>query len=329
MEQARAPSATWARPLAGIAAITGAVFLLSLSDSLVKLASDRLALGQLLLVRSLVAALLIVCAAALFADLRRLRGACGRWVWLRSLCLTGMWGCYYAALPAMPFALAAACYYTAPMWMAILSRLLLGQAVRPLQWLAILLGLAGVLLVLQPGVQAVTPLTLLPLAAGVLYALAAVITGGRCAAESALSLGLNLNLTLSLGGLGAVLGLAAFAPAGEPGFLLAAWRPLSAADWALLAGLGLLMAVIAVAVAHAYQRAPAPVVGVFDNAYLVFAAVWGAALFGERPQFAQGVGMALIACGALLASWPRTLAGGLARRSGRPVKILGNGANSP
>jgi drug/metabolite transporter (DMT)-like permease len=304
MERIPASSAARARQLTGLAAITGAVLLLSLSDSLVKLASERLALGQLLLVRSLVAAALILGAAALRAELRRLRGAAGRWVWARSLCLTGMWACYYAALPAMPFALAAACYYTAPMWMAVLSRLLLGQPVRPRQALAIGLGLAGVLLALQPGVQTVTPLMLLPLAAGFLYALAAVITGSRCTAESPLSLGLNLNLALALGGLGAVAGLAAFGPGGEAGFLLAAWRPLAAADWALLAGLGLLLALIAVAVALAYQRAPAPVVGLFDNAYLVFAALWGAVLFGERPQPAEGAGMALIACGALLASAP-------------------------
>ena len=41
-----------------------------------------------------------------------------------------MWLSYYAGLPQMSFALAAACYYTAPAWMALAARLL-GEPVGP------------------------------------------------------------------------------------------------------------------------------------------------------------------------------------------------------
>lgn len=287
----------------GIVAILGAVFLLSLSDALVKFMSDRLALGQLILVRSVVAALLIGTGRFLFARPRCPRPVRQRWVWLRSLCLTAMWACYYAALPWVSFPLAAACYYTAPLWMAVLSRLLLKETVGRRQWLAIFSGLVGVILVLRPGAGTVSAAALLPLGAAFLYALAAIITRSRCGHEDPLNMALNLNVTLAAAGAAVVAVTATFvsAPGQETGFLLSAWPALHPGEWALLAGLGVLLAVIATAVAVAYQLAPAPVIGVFDNTYLIFAAFWGVVILAETPHPGQAVGMALIGGGAVLA----------------------------
>ncbi|EPX83407.1 putative transporter, RarD family, DMT superfamily protein [Salipiger mucosus DSM 16094] len=65
------------------------------------------------------------------------------------------------------------------------------------------------------------------------------------------------------------------------------------------------MAVIATAVATAYRVAPTPVVGVFDTAYLGFAAVCGAVFFGDIPTAREALGIALIACSAILMSGRR------------------------
>lgn len=304
--------------IAAITSITGAVALLSLSDALVKLLAGDGSLGQLLLLRSGVAALLLAgVMTGLAAGWRGAAGRAGawrphRWVWLRSLCLALMWISYYAALPHVPLPLAAACYYTAPMWMALLSALFLGTRLGRRGLLALALGLAGTAVLLrfgtgaapapQPSSQALSPLLALPLLAGILYALAAVITRGRCRDVPPLALALNLNLVLA--GAGALLLAGAWLGGGGAGFVLGPWAPPDTRTWALMAGLGGMLALITVAVAFAYQAAPAPVVGLFDNGYLVFALLWGVLLFGDRPGPAALAGIALIGGGAVLASAP-------------------------
>ncbi|MEC7761709.1 MAG: DMT family transporter [Pseudomonadota bacterium] len=286
----------------GIAAITAGVSLLSLSDALVKLNSEGLSLGQVLMVRSCFAVLCLGAVLRLTTGAQRSHVRVSGWVWLRSLCLALMWGCYYAGLPKLSFSIAAACYYTSPMWMAFLSSVLLGTRIGALGGLAIILGLAGVVTILRPGPDDVSPMIALPLLAGFLYALAAVITQGRCRAVPALAMAMNLNLVLLLSGLGLVAGLWWSGHGNDAGFLRSVWPALQAADLALLAGLGVLLAVIAALVAYAYQRASAPVIGLFDNAYLVFALFWSVLIFGDRAGSIDLLGIVLIASGALLAT---------------------------
>ncbi|MDF1791663.1 MAG: DMT family transporter [Thalassobaculaceae bacterium] len=290
----------------GALVILAAVFLLSLSDALVKLASDRLALGQLFVLRSAIAALVVAGLIRISVPRSARRWRWGRAVWSRSLCLTGMWTAYYASLPSLSFSLAAAAFYTSPLWMAVLSRVLLRERVGPRRWAAVAIGFGGVLLVLRPDAGTVSPAALLPLLAALLYALAGVITWRWCREEEPLGMALNLNCCLGLAGTGAVLGLALLGlPTGEHLFLLSVWPDLGTKDWMLVGLLGLFMAIIATAVAKAYQLAPAPVVGVFDNAYLVFATLWAVLFFGEIPSVSGGLGVALIGGSAVLASLPQ------------------------
>lgn len=286
----------------GIIAILAAVSLLSFSDALVKMSGDSFGLAQLVLLRSTVAALLL---AAWLLPIHGRSSLCltrRGWVWARSLCLAAMWLSYYAALPAMSFALAAACYYTAPAWMALLGRVLLGMTIGGRGWTAVALSLAGVLLAVSPSADTFTPMLLLPLAAAAFYALAGLITWSRCRAESPGAMALTLNLCLVCVAAAALLPLSLFRPGGTESFVLAFWPRLTLADWSLAFVLGCLLAVIATAVATAYRVAPTPVVGVCDTAYLGFAAVWGVIFFGDIPTAWEALGIALIACSAILMS---------------------------
>lgn len=287
----------------GIVAILVAVSLLSFSDALVKLSGDSFGLAQLVLLRSIVAALLLALWLLPVRGMSGLRHTRPGWVWARSLCLAAMWLSYYAALPAMSFALAAACYYTAPAWMALLGRVLLGVTIGGRGWAAVALSLAGVLLAVSPSAETFTPVLLLPLAAAAFYALAGLITWSRCQAESPVAMALSLNLCLVCVAAAAILLLSLFRPDGTESFVLAHWPRLTLADWSLAFLLGCLLAVIATAVATAYRVAPTPIVGVFDTAYLGFAAVWGALFFGDAPTSQEALGIALIACSAILMSF--------------------------
>lgn len=286
----------------GMASIIAADFLLSLSDALVKAAGIRFALGQIIFLRSLIAIVFIVAAILLLYGAAQIRVRISPWVWARSLCLTAMWLCYYAALPLMSFPLAAACYYTSPAWMALLSRLVLSEPVGARGWLAIVVSLSGVALAVDPIVGTMSPTLLLPLAAAVFYALAGIITWRRCQNQAASAMALNLNCCLCLVSGAGIVCLACFSGGHSRIFALSVWPHLSPNDWYLVGTLGVLLAVIATAVSLAYRLAPTPVVGVFDTTYLAFAALWGMVLFGDIPTPREALGISAIGMGAILMS---------------------------
>nr|WP_272209921.1 DMT family transporter [Marinicella sp. W31]MDC2875766.1 DMT family transporter [Marinicella sp. W31] len=190
-----------AGPGAGIALITASVFLLSLSDALVKLSGVRFGLAQLIFLRSFVAALLLGLGISLFARGVRLRPRHAGWVTARSLCLVAMWFCYYASLPKLPLSLAAACYYTAPLLMALMARLLLGEPVGVVRWCAIVLALAGVVVSVNPAAGAVLVLCAVAVACGCFLCARGDSHLEQMPWRGAFAMAFNLNLSLAVAGL--------------------------------------------------------------------------------------------------------------------------------
>ncbi|KTC35529.1 hypothetical protein AO269_22730 [Pseudomonas putida] len=284
---------------AGAQLITGSVFLVATSDALIKLGSAQFTVWQLYVVRSAIAIALLL----LWLGLSQRSSTWhhliwDRWTLLRSAALTLMWIAFYAALPHVSLSLAALALYTAPLFIALLSAKVLREQVNPRRWMAIALGFLGVLLILRPTAEHFSAMSLLPVLAALLYAVAAVVTRTRCANHCTLSLALNLNLCLCLVGALVLLGHRLQSPSSEPvheGFLAPHWVSLGPAQWGLLSVLAVLMVLMSVGVAKAYQLGPSTIVGTFDYSYLLFAMFWGFALFNEVPDAIMIVGMGLIA----------------------------------
>lgn len=70
---------------------------------------------------------------------------------LRSLMLATVATAFMTALVVMPLAEATAIYFTAPLFMVALSPWLLSERVGRVQWIAVGLGFAGMLLIVRPG----------------------------------------------------------------------------------------------------------------------------------------------------------------------------------
>ena len=293
----------------GIGLIVASVFLMSFGDALIKLASASFTVWQIFVLRSLIALPLLLLVMRLRAGAEPLLPRSPGWVALRSALLTVMWIAYYAALPLISLSAAAVAFYTAPMFIALLARAFIGEAVGPGRWLGIMLGFAGVLVVLQPGADTFSPAALLPVLAAMLYAIAAIVTRARCQAERPLALAVGLNLGLLMAGLLASSALALMpaptAQASAHPFLFGPWATMSASEWAVMTVLALLMVCFGTGVAMAYQVAPASVVGAFDYAYVAFAVLWSYLFFGEQPEPLAIVGMALIAAGGALVAGVR------------------------
>ena len=288
----------------GIVTLTVSVFAMALADALVKLVSGDLTVWQVFAARS---AFAIPCLMAVlyFGD-GHLPFKAPRWVVVRSVLLIVTWLAYYASLPFLPLAVAATAVYTNPIWTTLLSAYLVRERVLPTQWLGVALGFVGVAVVLRPDSESFSAAIFLPLTAALTYALAMVVTRYKCRQEDPTVVALSLHVAFIGTGivasvLLAVIDIEATARSDYP-FLFDNWRAMRVSEWALMAFLGVLSAAFFLGVARAYQIGPLQTMATIDYGYVLFAALWGMILFGERPEPLIWIGMFLIIAAGLLSS---------------------------
>lgn len=276
-----------------VAVILLTVLALSLGDALIKKTSAGFVLWQIFVLRSLLALpilLMIIRARSVPVWPRS-----GAWTALRSLMLTLMWVAYYASLPHLPLSIAAAAYYTLPIFITLFSGLFAGERVGGAGWLAVLLGFAGVTLILKPAAGDFNLYALLPLVAAMLYALAMILTRTKCRGEHPLVLSAALNVSFIAVGLAATLVLPLAGDTIAPSsFLSPVWTAMGPSEVAAILLLTLAILIGSIGAAIAYQTGPSSVVATFDFAYVGFAAIWGLIFFSEVPDTMTIAGMGLI-----------------------------------
>jgi len=300
-EQARGRSESVAL---GVTVIVLTVFAMSTADAIVKYVSSVFPLWQIYVVRSLVVIPILVAASVLGPQPVRIGPKSKRWTFLRSFLLTFMYIGIYAAAPVLSLSVIAASLYTGPLFIALLSALLIGEPVGPRRWAAIATGFAGVLVILRPATDGFSYLALIPIGAALLYALAAIITRTKCREETPMVLALALNFSLMAVGVAATALISVWRPSASEAsaypFLLGQWVAMGSREWGIVSLLAVLMVGISVGLAKAYQSAPPAIIATFDYTYLLFAAFWSFALFAQAPDAATLVGMLMIAAAGLL-----------------------------
>ncbi len=269
--------------------------LIGLIDNFVILIAELAGLWQLHLVRAVMALPLILA----ISRVTGWRVAPERlWaVALRSVLVSIAIFLYFGALGFLPVAQAAAGLFTSPIFVLILSVVLLRRRVSAVNGLAAVAGFIGVLVVLRPDFSDVSFATVMPIAAGIFYALGALSTRNLCFGEGTLALlfGFFTSMLL-LGGAGCIW-FSIFrmdAPDGPAGFLMRGWVPMTW-DFLMLAAVQAIGSVIGVAlIIRGYLLADAAFVTVFEYTLLVFAAFWGYALWSDRLDIWAAAGIALI-----------------------------------
>lgn len=163
-------------PLLGIALMLGFCVLAPLPDAMAKLIGDAVPLGQLLLVRFAVQALL------LWPIYRRGKQRVslsprllGLLTWRTVLQIAGF-GTLVFSLRYLPLADAIAIAYVMPFFMLLLGWLVLKEQVGPRRVAACVVGFGGTLLVVQPSFAAVGGWALLPLLVAVFFSLFMLVT---------------------------------------------------------------------------------------------------------------------------------------------------------
>ncbi len=290
------------RTLAAALAILGYAMVIGFTDNHVRLIAADAGLWQFHAVRSVMALVLLAIVARPLG--LRLRPVSFRAVAARSLIHGSAMLIYFGCVAFLPVATVAAGLFTAPVFVLLFSRFAFGHPVGAFRIAAVALGFLGVILVLGPATgQSVGPATVLPVAAGALYALGNIATREWCAAESAETLVAGFFVALGVLGLIGMAMLAAVPVAvseGTGGFVLRGpgalterflfWTFVQAAG--SLLGVGLMV--------RAYQIADASRVAIFEYVILPASALWSFLLWGEVISLRAAAGMALIVLAGLI-----------------------------
>ena len=300
------------RILAAAGLVTTYSFMVGLSDNYVRIVAADSGLWQFHLTRGLIAL-------AMMLGLARLIGMKMRPKRLWAVALRGgLQGfailIYFAAIAVLPVPVAAAGLFTAPIFVLLISGLIFGERIGPTSILAVILGFAGVLLVLGPSAFSGLPLatTLLPVAGGLVYACAMIATRRLCAEEEAGALVASFFVALGLFGIIGLLVLHFWPLLPEPGpagFVARGWVwP----DLTYLAWMVMHAGVVALGTwfcTRAYLIADTARVSVTEYVMLPAAAFWAYLLWGEVLGWQAWAGIALIAvAGALITLGPKEAA---------------------
>jgi len=188
---------------------------------------------------------------------------------------------FMTALKSMPLADATALNYTSPVLVIVIARFYLHERLTPLRIAFIVAGIAGMLLIVQPGSEIFRGASLLVLVAACVYASFQIMT--RLAADE------DPRVTLFYPALICTVVMTPLLP-----FLhLRPNMPWS--DALLVCAAGLLGTLGHFLFILAFQRAPASALTPFTYMHLVFAMLLGWILFGDLPDGASMVGMLIIA----------------------------------
>ena len=197
--------------------------------------------------------------------------------------------CFMSALKFLPLADATALNYMTPTIVIVLGIVFLHERLTPPRIAFVVAGLAGMLMIVQPGAELFKGASLLALASAACYAVYQITT--RMLA------GEDPRVTLFYPALvGAALMTLVWPWFGSR--IDVAWT-----DVALMATIGVLGTIGHFLFILAFQRAPASALTPFTYVHLVFVTLIGWFVFGDFPGRYSLAGMAIIAASGLLLAW--------------------------
>lgn len=264
----------------GIGLMLAGMLMFSLNDVMGKWLMGSYSVAQLMAVRSLSA--LVVLTPFVLRDAGRMwrveRPALQA---LRAGLLAVEGIGFYAAVAYLPLADVVTYWLAAPIYVAALAPLVLGERVPAAVWAAIGLGFVGVVLALEPSRDSLTPE-------------AGIALLGSTAFSGAMLLGRKLRGTPDTVMVGWQIVGALIASGAILAFGAEVWQPTPPRDLAALCLLGVVAMGAHMLVNRSFKHAEAAVVMPYQYSLLIWAIVFGAVFFADMPRPAMLLGAALI-----------------------------------
>jgi S-adenosylmethionine uptake transporter len=215
----------------------------------------------------------------------------------RGLVLFLSYTTFMMGLAALPLADIESIRFSGPMMITILSVIMLGEKVELRRWLALIVGFAGILLIVKPGSTNFNEGSLFVLISVLFYALTVILTRKMKATDSSATMAyfsswVYLIAAFIFSPLAAAVGEI---PNAHPSiaFLFHAWTMPTPLDLFIMSGLGLIWASWAYFATRAYSTAQASVIAPFEYASLPINMMWGFLIWHEIPAGMTIAGAAL------------------------------------
>ncbi len=226
-------------------------------------------LEQFVFLRSIVGLLFFFLIARWYGGFTSLRSSRWRWHVLRTVLATGsMFGFFYG-LMYMPLVNALTLAFTAPLIVTALSVPFLGEHVGWRRWLAVIIGFAGVLIILRPGTGQFNFAAISVLGSAVCYAGLAITARKLAGTESSFALSVYV--------LAGPLIASMFTIGGD-------YTPPDATGWLLFILAGLSSAGAWIGIVGGYRRAPPALLAPLEYTALIGAAAAGYWIWDEVPD---------------------------------------------
>ncbi|MEO0752895.1 MAG: DMT family transporter, partial [Pseudomonadota bacterium] len=209
------PDTSDERPFVGIAFLLAATTIFPLQDVIIKLLSDAYAVHQVVFIRSLFALPLVVVIARFEGQLWPLKIGSWRLQFTRALAAFFSYTAYYVALSSIGLAEAVAIAFSTPIFVTLLAVVFLNEKIGLIRCLAIVIGLAGVLVIVQPGLGVFQPAAIFALLAAVFYAVSIIATRKLGRSTNGTTMTVITIVTYIIGG-GLIGGFFAIAPVTSP-----------------------------------------------------------------------------------------------------------------
>ena len=193
---------------------------------------------------------------------------------------------FFIAVKSLPLMDSVLLSNSAPLFIPFVIYFWFRKTVQPLVWFSLLIGLAGIILIIKPGPQMFSnPASLIALVSGIFSAFALVATNKLSDTEPPnriliYNFGLSTVLLIPL--------------------CIWSWQPLTMRQAALLAGVGIFYALTQYFIIRAYHYATAAELSPFNYTVVVFSGLLGWWLFGNVPDRIAIFGTVLICAGGIL-----------------------------
>ncbi|RCW68870.1 drug/metabolite transporter (DMT)-like permease [Pseudorhodoferax soli] len=260
--------------------MVGAMAGFVVNDAIVKHVSEDMPSAQLIFLRGALASLLVLGMALALGARRQLRHALHPRVAARAAvdaCATVM---YLLSLFHLPLGNATAINLAAPLFMVVFAVWFLKERPGAARWLAVALGFAGVLCVVQPSSEGFNAWALLCLAGTLFHATRDLLTRRIDPAIPSIVVTLSTAVAVTL--LSGALSLAQ------------GWQPFTAAQLAWLAGASVFLVAGYFLIIQCMRQGELSLTAPFRYAALLFAVVLGYVVWGDVPDAWAWCGIALL-----------------------------------
>lgn len=195
---------------------------------------------------------------------------------------------FYGITTGIALGMVQALTFTAPLFVSVLAVMFLGERFRAHRTAALVVGFAGTLVILRPGIAEIHPGAIYILCSAMIWGIAMIIIKRLTATDSAVTVALYMVLFM-----GPISGIAA-------AFV---WTWPTPEQWPWLVAIGIVGTVAQLSFTQAFRMADATAVLPFDFAKLIFSAALGYVFFAQILDVWVWVGGVLIFFGGFYIAW--------------------------